>query len=172
MRLVVAAVLLSFAGPALAQHHHEHSAYAGLDARDIKALSEQRLADLQAGRGMGLALSAELNGYPGPLHVLELAEGLQLSPDQKHRIHNLYEAMKSEAIAAGAKLIAAERALDRLFAAGSITPGSLASLTQEIGARQGELRAVHLPYHLTTAAVLTPEQRRRYAELRGYRSAR
>jgi hypothetical protein len=67
MRLVVAAVLLSLAGPALAQHHHQHSAYVGLDARDIKALSEQQLADWQAGRGVGLALSAELNGYPGPL---------------------------------------------------------------------------------------------------------
>jgi hypothetical protein len=62
MRLVVAAVLLSLAGPAPAQHQHEHPAYAGLDARDIKALSERQLADLQAGRGMGLALSAELNG--------------------------------------------------------------------------------------------------------------
>jgi hypothetical protein len=79
--------------------------------------------------------------------------------------------MKSEAIAAGAELIAAERALDHAFAAGSITPDNLAALTSAIGVRQGALRAVHLKYHLTTAALLSPEQRRRYAELRGYRSA-
>jgi DNA invertase Pin-like site-specific DNA recombinase len=28
---------------------------------------------------MGLALAAELNGYPGPLHVLEMADRLQLT---------------------------------------------------------------------------------------------
>src|SRR5262245_64398212 len=94
MRLVLAAVLLLVsllvfgptlvvAGPALAQHHHERSAYAGLETRDIKALSAQQLADLQAGRGMGLAIAAELNGYPGPLHVFELADSLGLSPDQQ-----------------------------------------------------------------------------------------
>jgi hypothetical protein len=96
MRLVLAAALLLVsllvsllvfgptlvvAGPALAQHHHERSAYAGLETRDIKALSAQQLADLQAGRGMGLAIAAELNGYPGPLHVFELADSLGLSPD-------------------------------------------------------------------------------------------
>ena len=41
--------------------------YAGMQSRPIKALSEQQVADLQAGRGMGLALAAELNGYPGLL---------------------------------------------------------------------------------------------------------
>ena len=37
------------------------------------------MADLRAGRGMGLALAAELNGYPGPAHVLELADKLDLA---------------------------------------------------------------------------------------------
>lgn len=57
--------------------------------------------------------------------------------------------MKNEAIAAGAKLIAAERALDHQFAGGSITPGSLASLTQAIGAPQGEppRRSFAVPSH-------------------------
>ncbi len=39
--------------------------YAGFQDRPIKALSQQQIDDLQAGRGMGLALAAELNGYPG-----------------------------------------------------------------------------------------------------------
>ena len=41
------------------------------------------VADLKAGRGMGLALAAELNGYPGPSHVLELADKLKLSAEDK-----------------------------------------------------------------------------------------
>jgi hypothetical protein len=46
--------------------------YAGLEARSTKALSEKQTADLRAGRGMGLALPAEPNDYPGPDHVLGL----------------------------------------------------------------------------------------------------
>jgi hypothetical protein len=32
---------------------------------------------------MGLALAAELNGYPGPAHVIELAKSLGLSEPQR-----------------------------------------------------------------------------------------
>jgi hypothetical protein len=42
-------------------------------------------------------------------------------------------------------------------------------LTTRIGETQAQLRAVHLKYHLTTAELLSPQQRQRYAELRGYR---
>ncbi len=45
------------------------SPYAGMQARPIKALSAEQIADLKAGRGLSLALAAELNGYPGPRHV-------------------------------------------------------------------------------------------------------
>jgi hypothetical protein len=62
---------------------HAQTPYAGMQSRSIKALSDQQIADLNAGRGMGLALAAELNGYPGPLHVLELADKLDLSADQR-----------------------------------------------------------------------------------------
>jgi Spy/CpxP family protein refolding chaperone len=169
MKFWMAALLILLAGPGVAQQHqHGHSPYAGLQQRGVKALSDQQLGDLQAGRGMGLALAAELNGYPGPLHVLELADRLQLSSDQAQRVRGLYEAMKSEAIAVGEKLIAAELELDRQFAERKITPAVLASLAAQIGERQGELQAVHLKYHLTTAELLTPDQKRRYGELRGY----
>jgi hypothetical protein len=168
MKLWMAALLILLAGPGVAQQHqHGHSPYAGWQQRGVKALSDQQLGDLRAGRGMGLALAAELNGYPGPLHVLELADRLQLSSDQAQRVRGLYEAMKSEAIAVG-ELIAAELELDRQFAERKITPAILASIAAQIGERQGELRAVHLKYHLTTAELLTPDQKRRYSELRGY----
>jgi hypothetical protein len=63
------------------------SPYSGMETRSVKALSEQ-IADLEAGRWMGLALAAELNGYPGPTHVLELAEALTLTSKQRRVLGN------------------------------------------------------------------------------------
>jgi Spy/CpxP family protein refolding chaperone len=142
--------------------------YAGLEARPIKALSDQQVADLKAGRGMGMALAAELNGYPGPVHVLELAEPLGLTSTQRDKVAALFEAMKAEAVPLGEKLIAAEAELDRQFAGGSITETSLVDGVQEIASVQAALRAAHLKYHLATVEALTPEQVARYAGLRGY----
>ena len=77
MRICIAVVaMIALGGIASAQHKHDHTPYAGQQQRAVKALSEQQVADLRAGRGMGLALAAELNGYPGPLHVIELADKL------------------------------------------------------------------------------------------------
>jgi hypothetical protein len=171
MRVLAAAVIVLLAGSAAAQEHqHRHGQpYGGMQARSVKALSDQQIADLRAGRGMGLALAAELNGYPGPLHVLELADRLGLSPDQRRQVQGLYDAMKAEAIATGERLIDAETALDRAFKDRTITAERLAHLSAVIGSQQGLLRALHLKYHLTTAELLTADQSRRYAELRGYR---
>lgn len=171
MRLAIAVLILALGGAALAQQHQQHhQPYAGMQQRPVKALSDQQIADLKAGRGMGLALAAELNGYPGPMHTLELASQIKLSAEQITELRRLYEAMKAEAIVAGERLIASERDLDHAFASGTIAPDALALLTARIGEHQGALRAVHLRYHLSTAAMLNAEQRQRYAELRGYRS--
>jgi LTXXQ motif family protein len=177
MKIAIFILISALTGPAIAQHHYhgkqhgQHSAapYAGLQQRDIKALDDKQIADLRNGRGMGLALAAELNGYPGPLHVLELKDQLQLTIDQRQRFQQLFDSMKAEAIAVGEKLVADERALDRRFAEGGMTPETLAALTTTIGETQGQLRAVHLKYHLTSAELLSTEQRQRYAHLRGYR---
>ncbi len=155
------------AGPALAQSQQP---YAGLEGRSIKALSEQQIADLRAGRGMGLALVAELNGYPGPIHVLELAHSLDLSPQQRAKMQELFAAMKAEAIPLGERLIAQEADLDKQFASKTITPASLAAATEAIGTTHATLRRTHLKYHLFTVEVLTPAQVQRYAELRGYKT--
>ena len=147
------------------------SPYAGMQARPIKALSEQQVADLKAGRGMGLALPAELNGYPGPSHVLELSDKLALSEDQRSRIRSLFDAMTAEAKPLGAKLLEQEAALDRQFAGRSITESSLKEAVAGIGATQAELRATHLKYHLQTVQILSEHQIRQYASLRGYDSS-
>jgi len=70
----------------------------------VKALSDQQIADLKAGRGMGFALAAEVNGYPGPSHVLEFADVLQLSDKQRSRTTALLEAMKAETIPLGERI--------------------------------------------------------------------
>jgi hypothetical protein len=142
--------------------------YAGMQARPIKALSDQQVADLKAGRGMGLALAAELNGYPGPSHLLELADQLGLSDAQRNTVRSLFEAMKAETIPIGERLIAQETVLDELFAEHKITAENLAVATAAIGDTQAKLRDAHLRYHLSTVAMLQPSQIQRYAELRGY----
>ncbi len=142
--------------------------YSGMQTRPIKALSEQQVADLGAGRGMGLALAAELNGYPGPSHVLELADKLSLSTDQRASVQRLFDSMKAEAVPLGFKLIEQEADLDNQFAGHTVTPDSLKASTAAAAATQGALRETHLKYHLSTAAVLSPGQMQRYAELRGY----
>jgi Spy/CpxP family protein refolding chaperone len=160
---ISAALLLASAAAANAQ-----TPYAGMQTRPIKALSEQQMADLSAGRGMGLALAAELNGYPGPVHVLELADKLNLSADQRASIQRLFDAMKAEAVPLGSKLIEQEADLDKQFAGRTVTPDSLRASTAAVAATQGALRETHLKYHLSTVAVLSPDQMQRYAELRGY----
>jgi Spy/CpxP family protein refolding chaperone len=146
----------------------QHAPYAGMQTRPVKALSDQQLADLKAGRGMGLALAAELNGFPGPVHVLELSKELSLSVRQREQVEALFAAMKREAVPLGERLINLESELDTLFASKSITQASLKSSMTTIGAVQGDLRAAHLKYHLLTLEVLTPQQVARYSELRGY----
>ena len=142
--------------------------YAGEQSREIKSLSMQEMQALLAGRGMGFAKAAELNGYPGPAHVLELDVALALDATQRRRTQTLFEAMEQDAILLGKALVEAERRLDHLFASGAITPQSLASVLAETGDLQARLRGVHLQAHIEQARILTHEQVARYAQLRGY----
>jgi Spy/CpxP family protein refolding chaperone len=161
--LALAALLLAAAAQA-----DTPQPYAGEQARAIKALSPRDIDDLAAGRGMGLARAAELNSYPGPMHVLELADRLALTQDQRAATQALMARMRSEAQRVGAAIIAAEQALDSDFAQRRIDDAALRAKLAEIGALNGELRFIHLRTHLAQAALLTPEQIKRYDALRGY----
>ena len=163
--LLLAASLLLTSSAAGAQSSQP---YAGLEKRTIKALSQQQIDDLRAGRGMGLALAAELNGYPGPSHVLELSDRLGLTADQRAEVQRLFDAMKQEAVPLGHKLVEQERALEDLFSSRAVTSESLKTSIGAIAETQGQLRESHLKYHLSTAALLDQSQMQRYAELRGY----
>src|SRR4051794_21352250 len=95
--------------------------YAGQQARSIKALSNEDIAALRAGDGMGMVKAAELNGYPGPRHVLDLSPELHLTDAQTELVREIRERMSGAAQPLGAALIKCERVLDELFLKGEIT---------------------------------------------------
>ena len=163
LRFVAAAVMSLIASNVLAA-----SPYAGEEGRDIKALSAEDVDAYLTGQGMGFAKAAELNGYAGPKHVLELASELELTVEQRTRTRALFASMQTKAVALGRRLIDEERKLDRLFANTSITQNSLQDSVARIGALQADVRAAHLEAHLEQAKILTPEQRAHYLRLRGY----
>ncbi len=161
--VATAGVATSAPAPVLAT-----SPYVGETTRAVKALSTAELDDLAAGRGMGLALAAELNGHPGPMHARELAAELGLTPEQVRRLGEIEAGMRTEAKRLGAAIVAAERTLDEGFAARRLDAAAVERLTAEIGLLAGRLRGVHLAAHIETAAVLTSHQIHRYDVLRGY----
>ncbi|MGQ0709007.1 MAG: periplasmic heavy metal sensor [Rhodoferax sp.] len=165
---ILAALLL---GTPLAQATPPASAYAGQEKRAIKALSADEVQSLLAGKGLGLARAAELNGYAGPAHVLELSAALALTPEQQAQTQALFTAMERQAIPLGHALVEAERALDQLFASQAITPELLTQSLQTIGTLQAQVRAAHLQAHLAQVKILSAEQNAHYAQLRGYSGA-
>ena len=169
-RITAAAALLCLLGaaPVALAAGPARSPYAGEQRREIKALSGKDVQDLLAGRGMGLAKSAELNRYPGPAHVLELSDRLGLSAEQKARTKSVFDAMDARARALGKALVEREAELDRLFASREISRATLESSLAEISKLQDELRRVHLEAHLAQTDILTQGQVAAYVELRGY----
>src|SRR5271168_3272311 len=120
------------------------SPYAGQDTRGIKALAPEDVDAYLSGKGMGLAKAAELNGYPGPAHVLALATELDLSPNQKQRTEALFASMEAKATDLGRALIEQERELDGQFASKRATQESVAVILQRIGELQAKVRGAHL----------------------------
>lgn len=159
-------LLTGFAAPAAAQT----SPYAGDESRRIKALSAEEVAGYLAGAGQGLARAAELNHYPGPMHVLELAAELGLDEGQRRAVEAVERRMRELAVELGRKVVDAEAALDAAFAAGTIEADGLRRRLHEIADLQADLRHTHLAAHLETRALLRAEQVARYDQLRGYGS--
>ncbi len=171
VKVFLTTILLCVATNASAQHQHDsknHQPYADLKGRDIKALSQQQIDDLKAGKGMSLALAAELNGYPGPAHVLELADQLKLNEQQKKRMQEMFKAMTKETRTLGIMVIEEEKKLNKLFKNKLANEQNLKEATLKIGEAQAKLREAHLRYHLLTTVILSKEQIDNYNRLRGY----
>ena len=152
-----------------ADHSHK-SKYAGQEKREIKSLSATDIEELENGKGWGFAKAAELNGVPGPAHLLEMKDEIDLSGKQIRAIENLYKKMKKEAIPLGLELIKLESELNNHFASQTITDELLRQILQRIAQVHRQLRYVHLSAHLHTPDILKSEQITLYNKLRGYSS--
>lgn len=150
-----------------------HSQYAGEEERSVKSLSREDIEGLKMGAGTplgGLAKLAELNGYPGPRHVLDAIEANELdaTAEQKAAIKALYDEMRPQAVSLGIKFIAVEKDLNNAFVTKSINEKFLEFKLDESARIYAKLRFVHLKYHLSTMAILTFDQVASYNLLRGY----
>ena len=122
--------------------------------------------NLQQGRGMGMGRVADVNGYPGPMHVLEHAEALELTDGQIERTRELMTRVKTRAPELGKQVVDAEKRLEAMFAGGSVNAAKMDSLLMEIAELRAHLRSLHLTAHLDQAAVLTEAQLEKYKKLR------
>lgn len=134
----------------------------------VRGLSAQEVDDLLNGRGSGYALTAELNSYPGPKHVLELEQDLDLSPEQRQQIETIFRQMNTEAKQVGQEIVELERQFSDVFAQGGATKSDIEEQTQQLAVLYGQYRSIHLKPHLEVRQVLSPEQIATYNQLRGY----
>ncbi len=153
-------------------HAHQHgghaSPYAGQEKRAIKSLSNEDIAELERGGGWGLAKAAELNGVPGPMHLLEMRNEIGLTSKQVARLEAIYKDMQAKAIIAGKRLIDGEKTLEDAFRAGPLSDETLKKLLAQIEASRSALRYIHLAAHLTSPPLLSARQIQLYNKLRGY----
>ena len=150
---------------AAAQPGHGASAHGSSGHSSYRAV-DQWLKEFEQvvgeGRGFGLAFAADQNGYPGPMHVLELKDRLRLTGDQEWAMQRVMDALFVESRPAGARLLAAERQLRALFAASAASETAVRAAVTDVERTRTEVQLIHLLAHLKTRDVLTVEQRRLY----------
>ncbi len=161
-------VLTSPASPA--ENPVYQSEYQGQESRTIKSLSADDIRQLEQGKGWGLAKAAELNGMPGPSHILQMKTEISLSEEQEFKVRALFEEMQSQAIALGKELVALEKTLNESFANRSINDTQLLDQLNSIAQVRRDLRFIHLAAHLKTPDILSTWQIEEYNRLRGYAS--
>jgi hypothetical protein len=147
------------------------SKYSGLETREVKSLSEKDIEIIRKGRGGifgGMAILAELNHHPGPIHVLELGEQLDITDDQRKQTQDIYDEMEKDAKEIGEEFIKIEKMIDDGFANQDISDQQLQEYLKKSGELWGKLRFTHLRCHLATRKILNLEQIRQYDILRGY----
>ncbi len=120
------------------------------------------------GEGMGLATFAEMNGYPGPKHVLELKDQLGLTQDQVLKTEGIMKGVQVSAKQTGQEIVELEEELNKLFETGKITEKTLRARLDNIGKLRGQLRFIHMQAHVKMKGVLSDNQIQKYVELRGH----
>lgn len=144
------------------------SPYVGEENREIKSMSKSQAEGYRLGKGMGFAKAAELNGYPGPRHVLDLSKQLNLTTEQIAKSNNLFVKMQSEAAMLGSSLIGKEADLELLFSSGSVNHESLKESLAAIATIKAKIRKTHLATHIEQKTLLTAHQVSLYTKHRGY----
>jgi Spy/CpxP family protein refolding chaperone len=122
--------------------------------------------NIATGRGFGMAFAADQNGYPGPLHILELKDRLKLTAEQEAKAQAMMAAVLAESRPKSARLLEAGAKLRQLFASGQADEAAVRAAVAEVEKARTEVRLVHLMTHLKARELLTDEQRRLYHEAR------
>jgi Spy/CpxP family protein refolding chaperone len=161
-----AAIALSAAAAAWAQHGHGGAGGHTEGHQVAQACTTEFEKVVGDGRGFGLAFAADQNGYPGPMHVLELRERLKLTAGQEAKARELMHAMFAESRPKSAGLLEAEAKLRRLFAERAADEAAVRAAVSEVERARSEVRLVHLLTHLKTRDLLTEAQRRMYHQAR------
>jgi len=146
------------------------AAAAAVDGGGLPALPEETMAAYLDGRAMWMDSAAELNHYPGPRRVLELATVLGLSADQRQAVTAIQDESRQQAIDVGRQLIALEQRLNRIFAWGQASEDNILQTVTDIGTLQAKLRMTHLLASIRTRELLSRDQIDHYDLLQGYGS--
>jgi len=137
-------------------------------ASEIKSLSNNEVSGYLNGKGMGFSKVAELNSFPGPRHVLDLASELNLSKQQINKTSAIYHAMKAKAKDYGKQFIEKEKEIENVFSNNGVDLQKLALLTKESAEIKAHIRLSHLEAHISQQMVLSKKQIEKYDQLRGY----
>ena len=162
--VVVGIAVTAAAAAASAQHGHGGAGAEGHQMAQACATEFEKVVG--DGRGFGLAFAADQNGYPGPMHVLELRDRLKLTADQEAKARDLMHAMFAESRPKSVRLLEAEAKLRRLFAERAADEATVRAAVAEVERARSEVRLVHLLAHLKTRDLLSEDQRRLYHETR------
>jgi len=162
--VTVGIAITAAAVAASAQHGHGAAGAEGHQMAQACASEFEKVVG--EGRGFGLAFVADQNGYPGPMHVLELRDRLRLTVDQEAKARDLMRAMFAESRPKSARLLEAEARLRRLFAERVADDAVVRATVAEVERARSEVRLVHLLAHLKTRDLLSEDQRRLYHEAR------
>lgn len=166
--LILPMIAIAFTAQASGNQHTHTSKYVGQEQRAIKSLSPEDISELRRGGGWGLAKAAELNGVPGPAHLLELKDEIPIAAAQIEIIDEIFNRMKSQAIAQGEKLIGLEQQLEGYFKDRTATDAILHTSLGRIAEARSNLRYIHLATHLEMLEILSETQIAKYNTLRGY----
>ena len=144
------------------------SAYVSLLDSEIRGLDQDTIEGYLTGKGLGQALPAELDGYPGPRHTIDMAEELELTEEQLAQVQALFDDMQSAVIPLGDKYLESVAELELAFREGTITDEYLQSQLENITGIEAQMRYVHLSTHLATIDILSHDQIMQYNMMRGY----